>query len=82
MSRTKRKLLKLVLKIEREDILEYLYIFVSGKLEGIPLKQDVSETDKLRDNISGMLSKIKRKDILNYIYIIVSDILAEQGICQ
>lgn len=80
MSRTKRKLLKLVLKIEREDILEYLYIFVSGKLEGILLKQNVSETDKLRDNISGMLSKIKKKDILNYIHIIVSDILAEQGL--
>lgn len=80
MSRTKRKLLKLVLKIEREDILEYFYTFMSGKLEGIPLKQNVSEADRLRDNISGMLSKIKRKDILNYIHIIVSDILAEQGL--
>ena len=34
MHKTKRKLLKLVSSIDREDILEYFYTYMSGKLLG------------------------------------------------
>ena len=82
MNKTKKKLLKLVSRVDREDVLEYLYSYTSGKLlgGGKTHAAELSEADKIRSNIFDMLSCIKRRDILNYIGIIVSDIVEEQKI--
>ena len=75
----KQRLVDLVTAIEREDIIDYFLIFVSGKLSPETRQQDSEreEGGEIREEIIRSLENITRTDALNYLKIIVQDVEEE-----